>query len=198
MKCKYIITVLLFCTSFSISCISQESKPELLHKPESWRFERMDFPLDFAPELKYSGFEELRFAPGMFDTLSHTYFTYLFAIIINDKSTFSFQELETFLLSYYKGLCYAVAKSNKLSVDISKIKVKIEAVKAEKESQNYNGQILFFDVFNDGREVVLNIELEIINQIDQNKLYIIALVSPQKRQAGIWNELKEIRTQIKL
>ncbi len=36
-------------------------------QPPDWRYERIDFPLPFAPELRYTGVAELRFAPGMFD-----------------------------------------------------------------------------------------------------------------------------------
>ena len=35
--------------------------------PAGWRSEVIPFPLDFAPSLTHRGFEEIRFAPGMFD-----------------------------------------------------------------------------------------------------------------------------------
>ena len=41
-----------------------QERPALLPPtPENWRFERLEFPLSFAPELKLKGYEELRFAP---------------------------------------------------------------------------------------------------------------------------------------
>ena len=36
-----------------------------LPTPEGWRTETIPFPLEFAPEIKYEGLEELRFALGM-------------------------------------------------------------------------------------------------------------------------------------
>ncbi len=36
-----------------------------LPTPEGWQTETIPFPLEFAPEIKYEGLEELRFAPGM-------------------------------------------------------------------------------------------------------------------------------------
>ena len=198
MRQVFFILAIFFLISSSISCFAQESTPILLHSPKDWRYEKMDLPLDFAPDFKYEGFEELRFAPGMFDTLSTTYFTYLFAIGINDKSEFLKSELELFLLEYYKGLCNAVAKSNELSVDTSKIKIEIEDVDINENYQNYNAQIVFFDVFTNGQKIILNLELEVILISNENKLYILALVSPQEKQADIWNELHDIRTQIQL
>ena len=39
------------------------ARDELLPStPEGWQYERIDFPLAFAPELDYEGFEELRVA----------------------------------------------------------------------------------------------------------------------------------------
>ena len=125
-----------------------------------------------------------------------TYFTYLFAIVINDKSEFPKPELENFLSVYYKGLCDVVAKSNELSVDTSKIKIEIEDIEVRDDYQKYNGQILFFDVFTGGQEVLLNTELEVIQ--NEDLLYILALISPKEKQSAIWIKLHDIRAQIQL
>ena len=50
--------------------------PPLVQVPEGWRHERLDFPLSFAPELEFRGFEDLSFAPGMFALNSDSYFSY--------------------------------------------------------------------------------------------------------------------------
>ncbi len=50
--------------------------PPLVLVPEGWRHERIDFPLSFAPELEFRGFEDLSFAHGMFELNSSSYFSY--------------------------------------------------------------------------------------------------------------------------
>ena len=45
----------------------EAAAPILPPAPEGWRHERLAFPLDFAPDIELEGYEELRFAPGMFD-----------------------------------------------------------------------------------------------------------------------------------
>src|SRR3954469_12003229 len=35
--------------------------------PEGWKAETIPFPLDFAPDLRHTGVEELRFSPGFGD-----------------------------------------------------------------------------------------------------------------------------------
>jgi hypothetical protein len=39
-----------------------EKHIDVLQSPEGWLKESFDFPLGFAPSIKFSGFEELRFA----------------------------------------------------------------------------------------------------------------------------------------
>jgi len=183
---------------FSIALPAQKDSPNLLPTPEDWRFEKIDFPLDFAPHIEYEGFEELRFAPGMFDTLSSTYFTYVFALSINNKTELKKSEIRQFLTKYYKGLCRAVAKSKKLTVDVSEIKVSVEKLKKPKSKiQTYWAQANFFDVFTNGQEVELNLELEVVKRLTDNKLYLLALVSPHKKESKIWKDLYEIRKKIK-
>lgn len=192
-----LVILLIFATTSFV--LAQDTNPVILHEPQDWRFERIDFPLDFAPEIKYEGFEELRFAPGMFDTLSDTYFTYVFVISINEKESITKDELVSLLSSYYKGLCVEVAKSSKLTVDSAEIKISLETPNKTKENiQAYTAQIKFFDVFNTGQEVNLNIDLEIISNTQENKIAIIALVSPQNRDSIVWTALNDIRSKIKL
>lgn len=75
------ITAAIIC-SLLTGCSSPNDKPEnapaapseaqavaadfTLPIPEGWRTETIPFPLEFAPELSYEGYEELRFSPGMF------------------------------------------------------------------------------------------------------------------------------------
>lgn len=181
-----------------ISAFSQELNPTLLLTPEDWKYEKIDFPLDFAPDIDFDAYEELRFAPGMFDTLSPTYFTYVFAISISNKDELTENEIKHFLSRYYKGLCIEVAKPKSLSIDTSKIETTIAKQKETRNNtSNYRAQINFFDVFTNGQEVLLNIDIEIISDIKANKLYMLALVSPQLMTEKIWQKLYEIRDDAK-
>lgn len=173
---------------------AQDSNPILLTGPEDWRYEKIDFPLDFAPEIDYEGFEELRFAPGMFDQASETYFTYVFALSINRSSKFKKGEIEQILAQYYRGLCAAVASSKGLDIDASQITVHINKAKSRKSNlKTYRSEVLFFDAFNTGEEVLLQMELEIFRDKAQGKSQILALVSPQAYTSALWKKLYQIR-----
>lgn len=194
MKELLISLAILFSISHSILDLrAQKFEPELLLYPENWRFERLDFPLDFAPNIQYEGFEELRFAPGMFDTLANDYFTYVFAIEINKDEKLKKDELHSFLSMYYKGLCMEVAKSNNFLVDTTKVSVEIQTINS---NSSFHGKIFFFDTFTNGKEITLYVE---INAIAFNeKQQIIAFVSPQNKDSEIWKSLYKIRDKVLL
>ncbi len=162
-----------------------------LKEPLNWRYEKIDFPLDFAPEISYKGFEELRFSPGMFDVTSEEYFTYAFVIALEKEDEFSIKEMETFLTIYFKGLCNAVMNSKKMTIDLDKI-----TVETQKINQQFISKIHFFDPFTDGRIVDLKMEMDVVKKND--KTILITLVSPQEKEHKIWNILYNIKKSIKL
>ncbi len=67
---KHFATLLTGLLIFVLQDHAQEVQPRMMTLPQEWEFEYLEFPLAFAPDLEYNGFEELRFAPGMFDTAS--------------------------------------------------------------------------------------------------------------------------------
>ena len=54
--------------------------PQFSKSPRTGASRRLPMPPPFAPGVKLTGFEEARFAPGMFDTSSANYFTYVLVI----------------------------------------------------------------------------------------------------------------------
>ena len=112
--------ILVFLIVYLTPCMVETKDSILLKQPVDWKYERIDFPFDFAPGLKYEGFEELRFALGMFDKKSPTYFTYIFIVILKNTKIADI-DLQDYLYKYYRGLCSAVAKNRKLTVDRTKV-----------------------------------------------------------------------------
>jgi hypothetical protein len=194
-KRLFMLLIIILLSLNAFFALAQNANRLLLHIPEDWTYEKLDFPLSFAPDIHYKGFEELYFSPGMFDTLSPNYFTYLFVLSINDKINIKTKEIEDFLLKYYKGLC-----SGNTNVDTSKVKAKVKKyINLKSKNQCYTGQLTFFDVFcNKGQKILLNMELEVIVNKKDNKLFVIALVSPSSKQSQTWLELHQIRKKINI
>lgn len=179
---------------FPLFLNAQDANPQLLDIPEDWRFEFIGFPLDFAPSLEYEGFEELRFAPGMFDSESNTYFTYLFAMALEGKIEFDIPKSKQFLTTYFQGLSYNVAKSKEASVDTSKIQLIIQRpdIKMGKH-EGYFITVNYIDSFNNMNEITINMELVVLYPKSGDKTYLVALASPQPKYSEVWKELYEYR-----
>ena len=187
MKSTFIVSCLLF----QLSVLAQEAKPVLLPTPQDWRFERLDFPPSFAPELNYDAFEELRFAPGMFDPNSDTHFTYLLAIQFNEAFDTSEKNLNAFFVKYYQGLCGAVGKDQSLKLD--EIESNLKRIKKNK----WQGDALIFDSFNGGTKLEIYLDLEWLPQSKSEGL-LFAIVSSQPFDAKGWKSFYAIKDDLEL
>lgn len=162
----------------------QESKL-LPETPADWRFERLDFPLSFAPDLEFEGFEELRFAPGMFDPDSDSYFSYVLAIRLEEEIDVDGEFLESFFDAYYRGLCRAVGEGQGLSLDLSKVSTRVE-----RGARGFLATIDMFDPFVTGEAMRLHLELDVHPGSRTTELF--GLASPLAKDTAIWEELRGI------
>ena len=177
------------------ACAQPAAKPELLPEtPPDWRFERIDFPLPFAPELKYKGFEELRFAPGMFNAKSDTYFTYIFAMkITNDDVAIDAKALKTLLETYFRGLCRTVAKGTNFEIDASKISAAVREDHYEApDSRHFHVTLDSYDPFVTGKPLMLHLEMLVV-KAEQNDHRIFAAVSPKPTDSPVWKLLRKFK-----
>lgn len=173
-----------------------KARPELL--PETlpdWRYERIDFPFPFAPELKYDGFEELSFAPGMFNAQSDTYFTYIFAIKITNDVTIDAGLLKSFLQTYYRGLCRTVAEGTDFDIDVSKITAVVREDHYEAQNaRHFRATLESFDPFVTGKPLTLHLQILVIEPGPTDHR-IFAAVSPQPAEAPLWKLLRRLERQ---
>ena len=172
------------------------AKPELLpDTPPDWRYERIDFPLYFAPELKYDGFEELRFAPGMFDAKSDTYFTYIFAMKITNDISIDGKLLKSLLETYFRGLCRTVVKETNFDIDASKISATVREDHYEtKDSRHFSVALDSYDPFVTGKPLKLRLEILVVEK-DENDHRIFAAVSPKPPDSPVWKLLRRLKRQ---
>jgi hypothetical protein len=161
----------------------------ILMEPLDWRFERLPVPAPFAPEIKFTGFEEARFAPGMFDTSSPNYFTYVMVIAADGSPELGRSGIEDFLQKYYKGLSIGVGRRKGLAPDPAQMKAEVTPMRS---GEGYTAKVVFFDTFNDGRKVILKLEAHVISRPGTKNTYMSLLVSPQSRDSAVWQTLRGI------
>jgi hypothetical protein len=153
--------------------------------PDGWRYERLDFPLSFAPDIELEGYEELRFAPGMFQPGSDTYFSYILGVRAVGELTVDEAFLQSFLLKYYRGLCDSVGSARELELDLSKVSATVATAET-----GYHATVEMFDAFGSGQPLTLHLEL--FAHTAENATEIFGLASPLEKTEPVWKQLHEL------
>lgn len=190
----------IFLTSVLSACcitliFAQQKTPVILKSPADWGFERMDFPLGFAPTINFKAFEEIRFAPGWMDTTSVNYFSYAYVVSIEGQKNFTKADIKDFLNKYYKGLCVAVGPPNKPKPDTSLVNAEVtEAAKTDSSSTAaFTATLPYFDTFTTGRKITLHLEIDCTVKASSNRTYLTVLVSASKDNKTVWDKLHEVK-----
>jgi hypothetical protein len=169
------------------------AKATVLKDPADWRFERLPIPPQFAPDIRITGFEEVRFAPGMFDTSSPNYFTYALVICAEGGPELDRAGVEDFLRKYFTGLSVGVGRGKGLKPDAAQMSAEVAGADAK---NRYTAKVVFFDTFNDGRKVILNMEAHVVPRPEAKKTYLTLLVSPKGPESSVWPTLREIEKKL--
>jgi hypothetical protein len=98
-----------------------------------WRGERLVLPPGFARNLGWSGVEEIRFSPGMFDATAEDFFSYLLVFHLAPGSDVSEEGLEREFLVYYRGLSEAVMGGKGKSVETSGFAISLTKPESEED-----------------------------------------------------------------
>ncbi len=197
---KKLFLIFLIMAALATITKAQSKEPYSFAAPADWRSERINFPLDFAPDIKYQGFEELRFAPGMFNPKADSYFTYAFFWWLAGKPEIKQESLAQDLKKYFRGLCATVGASRKLSLDLDKIEAKvmvIDEIKSSHTQPAYRAIVTTYDPFNAGQELTLNIDVTQWYCAATNHTCVFFLASPQTQSTEIWQQLRTIHNSFK-
>lgn len=198
MKHLALILVLALAGITSVFAQRANATPTMLLGPADWRFERLPIPPGFARDIPWNGYEEARFSPGMFDTNSATYFTYALSIYIDGTTPIQVKELKEFLDKYFKGLSTMIGKRKGMNPDSAIFNAEVTARKGEAEpAGKFAVKMPFIDTFTDGRQIMLNVEIDVLPMPEAKKTQLILLLSPQANDAPIWKQLREIRASVK-
>ena len=184
--------VLLFILTFVTSAFAQRAQPAptMLLGPADWRFERLPIPPGFARDIPWSGYEEARFSPGMFDMKSATHFTYALSICINGTPEIGVKELKDFFDKYFKGLSAMVGRGKGMKPDPAVFNAVVTPID---KAGLFSAKVPYIDTFTDESQLTLNLEIDVRPKPEMKKTQIILLISPQAPDAEIWKQLREIR-----
>ena len=101
---KKILVIIGFLFHTIVAFGQAEQSLEVFKTDSTWIKEIIEFPIGFAQEIKYEGFEDLRFPQGWSKEDSPNFWSYVWAWSINDIGEVTESELETNIQYYFDGL----------------------------------------------------------------------------------------------
>jgi hypothetical protein len=187
--------LLLLMLAAPVSAAAEEADlPFFLPTPEGWKTETIPFPLNFAPELDYEGLEELRFAPGMFDSTAADFWTYTFVWWVEADGFPTKEQLEKELVAYWDGLARVVAPGKGFDMGDHQSVVKLQPFPNKIEGEaGYYGKARIFEAFATGQPLELSLSIWFDQCEEQEARVIHFEVSPQPKSHEVWETMKSIR-----
>ena len=193
---------------FLANVIRADDLPSVtLEAPKEWRTERIELPPGFAPDMSVSGFEEVRFAPGMFDEGSESFFSYVIVFVLADEPQDE-DALDRELLAYYRGLAAAVAPGRGFMIDTDAFTLELTEPETddddtatdagddstdEEDGTKWIGTLNWVEPFVTGEAQELRIEIRVGTIEGSEASHVTMCVSPQDADAEIWEAMHEVR-----
>ena len=183
----------------AFSLVSAAEDPFRFAAPRGWRSERIPFPLGFAPKMKYQGFEELRFGPGMFQPGSETYWTYTFFWWLEGNQKVDAKTLKRDLEIYYKGLSRAVGGSRKLQLDLDRVTAKVttpdpkDADGSGFHKVRHAAELKTYDAFTTGKLLSLRAEISVHYFPKLDRTWVWFSVAPKSADTTAWKTMRSMR-----
>lgn len=198
------ITLIICCLNLSVA-FGQKPKvefnaknwqpPYTLSVPKGWDVERFPIPVEFAPEIPYTGVEDIRFTPGWANVKSDEYWTYAFLWYLNSFPKMNENIIQENLKAYYTGLVGRNIEPRKISADkIIPTKTSFKRIKTiNKDLQTYSGTIEMLD-YMEQKPITLNCIVHIKRNKEKNKTFVFYELSPKPLTNDVWLGLNKLWT----
>lgn len=178
----------------------EREPPYQVPAPKGWAKETIALPPAFAPDMKWKGTEELRFAPGWMKADADTFFSYALLFWLPDDQKVDPRTMEQELLSYYRGLASAVLKARKQEVDVGTFTLTIKEAPDQPGKRpggepvaGYVGELKWTEPFTTGKPQTLRLEIHAW-RVEKHKHHgVFICASPQPESAAVWKTLRDIR-----
>lgn len=167
--------------------VTAQPPVSLIRADSSWGKETFQFPLSFAPELKYDGVEEARFPKGWAKKDSTAFWSYVFAWQLKTTHPLSKADLEKNLRLYFDGLMSAVAEVPKEKLPATK--VLLQESKKTGGSRLLKGTVEIYDAFTLKEPLLLYVRIEQTYCSKNKTALLLFRFSPKPPDHLIWKQL---------
>ena len=195
---NYLLACLIMLSCVSLLKGEDPADALQIKAPAKWSGETISLPPTFAPDMKFKGTEVIRFAPGMFDAKSESFFSYVLVFEVGPKQKLTKEVLQREFLVYYRGLAAAVLKNQKVDVDPKSFTLKFNEAKTTaaarpRDTKSHKGDLKWLEPFVTRKPQTLHLEIEAWQDAQSKHNYIFVCASPQKTTEAIWKEMHGIR-----
>lgn len=182
---KYYCTLVLL--SYSFIGLSQNSEiPYITGADSTWTREHFTFPLGFAPEIPFEGFEEALFPKGWTKIEDPYFWTYAFVWNIDLIAALNTPQLEDYLKKYYDGLMRAVNKE--VGLKIPSTVAKIDKITED----SFQGEVTVYDAFKSKKLLKLFLTVNQTFCEEDKRSLVIFRISPKEFDDEVWISLKKL------
>jgi hypothetical protein len=173
---------------------NNKTAPYKFDTPKGWRSERIPFPISFAPQVAYTGLEDLRFTAGWGDPTSDEYWSYVFLWWLEGSPVINADVLEANLQAYYTGL--AADNVTKRNIPANKWMPAYTTIQKIKEAPGdigtYNGTISILDYMVQ-QPLILNCLIHVKKCASQNHTVVLFEIAPKPFEHITWLELNKLQ-----
>jgi len=186
---KSILFIIVFLINAAISF--GQVHETVLSAPDNWQSEIIPFPLGFAQEIDFEGFEDLRFAPKWSDSTHQNFWTYMFVWYVEMGSPMTESKLTEYFNMYYDGLM-GVDHNNKSDTTNLNLLEKTLCLFV-KTNEGFVGKMRTYDRFFTKDYITFNIKVEESFCPETNKQIILCDISPKAFDQKVWEIFNEVK-----
>jgi hypothetical protein len=192
MKKILLLAGLLLNTSIILG--QQEQHLGVLEADSTWIKEIIKFPIGFAQEIKFEGFEDLRFPQGWSNQDSPNFWSYVWAWSLNNVEGLTTNDLEKNIQFYFDGL---LGLNNSPENKKNTLKTNAIFIKNQDATNNiqYIGKVKTLDTRYTKKPMTLNAEVEHYYCKQQKKSIILFRFSPKEFVSNVWQTLNKVKLQ---
>jgi len=183
------LIIVLLVSSFVFG--QEEKSLGVFESDTTWLSEIIKFPISFAPDIIYEGYEDLRFAKKWRDSSHNDFWCYTFAWHIIGHEVQNVETLEANIKLYYDGIMTAVNKKKDFTVP----KTTVSFVKSNDNAKDidYKGTIEVYDSFNTENMLTLNVSVKVFYCENKESTTVVFRLSPQKFGHKIWERFNDVK-----
>lgn len=203
-----VLVIILFCfttlcsngqVATSESDVQKWESPYYLPTPEGWTTEQFPIPIGFAPQIPYTGVEDIRFSPGWGNAASEEYWTYAFLWYLDGSPETNAEIIAGNLKAYYTGLIQVNTDTTKISTGIFQpVTTSFTKILTDKDdSETFTGTIGMVDYMQQ-KPITLNCRVHLKYWPEAGKTIIFYEISPQMFTHKNWKMLDQLWTDFRL